>query len=74
VRVSLAGSQQAVGWLYSLVSTLLLCSQKLLQVWSQPNLPTLLGSQYESRLKLLDVLFRNKHNSAGFEEPYACGL
>lgn len=66
MRVNPTGSQQMVDWLCSPVSVLLLCFQKLLQLWAS-SLQTLLGSWYKSRLKCLDVLFRNKPNSAGFQ-------
>lgn len=66
VRVSPAGSQEAVGWLCSPVSTLLLCSQKLLQIWSSTKPPNSAGKSTWEQIKALRCSFREQAQFSRF--------
>lgn len=66
MRVSPAGSQEAVGWLCSPVSTLLLCSQKLLQIWSSTKPPNSAGKSIWEQIKALRCSFREQAQFSRF--------
>lgn len=66
VSVSPAGSRQAIGWLCSLVSTLLLCSHQLLQVWSSTKPPNSAQPSIWEQIKALRCSFQEQAQFSWF--------
>lgn len=72
MRVKPTGSQQMVDWLCSPVSVLLLCFQKLLQLWASNKPPNPSGKLVQEQIEVLRCSFQEQAQFSWFSD--ACEL